>query len=259
MPGMPYHLEKGPVLSVLEDLLHQPAATLAQMLARLRDPTIPLAQVGGLDSTTLNVPPYPTTKSRIDHIEHDWFGFTPGTQVQPAFDLATHRTTGVWESYYGDVAGIVRQTFIRAIEVALGLDHDDEPPGTRHWPIELFWKCPNPWFEGWVTWRRDPVTGHGQVTVILATPGNGAVVLDDPRDGRSPQVDPASPTGDHGMWIITHEGHERHVLPTTAPTSPGQVPFPTGGTLYVGRPGLTTVAPSFPDGGADPNGLAYQP
>jgi hypothetical protein len=257
---MPYHLEKGPVLSVLEDLLGGTTAQLGALLGRLRDPNVDLAEVGGLDSTTLDVPPYPTKASRVAHIERDWFGFTPGTQQQPAFSLGANRTTGKWESYYGDVAGIVRETMIRAIEVALGLDHDDPPPGTRHWPIELFWKCPNPWFEGWVTWRHRP--GHakrGQVTVVLATPGNGAVVLDDPRAGRAAVVNPASPRGNQGMWIITHAGHDRHVVPTTTATPPGIVPLPTLGALFVGRPGITTVAPSLIDGGADPVGLPYVP
>src|SRR3954453_10638373 len=171
MPGMPYHLEKGPVLSVLENMLDRSAAELEVLLDRLRDPTIPMAQVGGLDSTTLDAPPSPTELDRVAHIERDWFGFAPGTQAQPAFNLFSHRTTGLWESYYGDVVGIVRETMTRAVEVSLGLDHGADPPGSRRWPIELFWKCPNPWFEGWVTWRHDPAdVDRGQVTVVLATP-----------------------------------------------------------------------------------------
>ena len=172
MPGMPYHLEKGPVLSVLEDVLRGPTAQVENILTRLRDPSVPLAEVGGLDSTTLNAPPYPTTGDRVAHIEKDWFGYVVGTQQQAPFNPLTNPTTGFWENYWGDVAGIVRETLTRAVEVALGLDHDAEPPGTRHWPIELFWKCPNPWFEGWVTWRHEPSQpASGQVTVILATPG----------------------------------------------------------------------------------------
>ncbi len=260
MPGMPYHLEKGPVLSVLEDLLRRNTSALEQLLERLRDPTIALAEVGGLDSTTLNAGPYPTTGDRVAHIEKDWFGFTPGTQTQPSFDLVSHRHTGFWENYYGNVAGIVRETLVRAIEVSLGLDHDADPPASRHWPIELFWKCPNPWFEGWVTWRHDPAdVSKGQVTVVLATPGNGAVVLADPRAGRSPVVDPVSPSGQQGMWVITHAGHDQKIVPTTLPTAPGQIPLPTLGALFVGRPAITTVAPSFIDGGASPTGLAYVP
>jgi len=260
MPGMPYHLEKGPVLSVLENLLGKSAAELGLLLTRLRDPNIELAEVGGLDSTTLNAPPYPTRADRVEHIERDWFGFTPGTQTQPAFNLFTHRTTGKWESYYGDVAGIVRQTMIRAIEVSLGIDHNAQPPGSRHWPIELFWKCPNPWMEGWVTWRNNPGNAaSGQVTVVLATPGNGAVVLNDPRNGRNTDVDPVSPRGNQGMWVISHRGHDRYIVPTTTTTTMGHIPFPTLGALFVGRPGLTTVAPSLIDGGADPNGLPYVP
>ena len=260
MPGMPYHLEKGPVLSVLEDVLRGPTAQVENILTRLRDPAVPLAEVGGLDSTTLNAPPYPTTADRVAHIEKDWFGYVVGTQQQAPFNPLTNPTTGFWENYWGDVAGIVRETLTRAVEVALGLDHDAEPPGTRHWPIELFWKCPNPWFEGWVTWRHEPAQpASGQVTVILATPGNGAVVLDDPRQGRTPSVGPVAPTGNQGMWVVTHAGHRPYVVLTTVTTAPGHIPIPTLGTLFAGLTPVVTVAPSFIDGGASPNGLAYVP
>ncbi|MFM7536798.1 MAG: hypothetical protein ACKO91_13540 [Acidimicrobiales bacterium] len=43
----------------------------------------------------------------------------------------------------------MRETLVRAIEIAFGLAHDQVPgPRQTHWPIELFWKCGQAWFEG---------------------------------------------------------------------------------------------------------------
>ncbi len=62
----------------------------------------------------------------------------------------------MWDNYSGDVNGITRLTIRTALEVALGVAKNepvpDQPP--RHWPIDLFWKCGQNWFEGWVTHRR---------------------------------------------------------------------------------------------------------
>ena len=33
------------------------------------------------------------------------------------------------------------------------------PADTRHWPVEFFWKCGQPRFEGWVTWRDEAEGG----------------------------------------------------------------------------------------------------
>ena len=35
--------------------------------------------------------------------------------------------TGYWRNWYGDAEGIVRETYTRAIEVSLGIPHDDRP------------------------------------------------------------------------------------------------------------------------------------
>jgi hypothetical protein len=263
MAGMPYHLEKGPIFSVLESFVNQtPKRTV---LERLRDQNTRLVDVGGVNSTTLNAPPYPTFQARCDHINEDWFGFAHGGNSQPP-RTAGHPTTGLWKNYYGDVEGIVRLTLCRAVEAAMGIDHNqaltDDLTIARDWPIELFWKCPNPWFEGWVSWRCDPSnSGQGRVTVIFATPGNGAVVLSDPRNGRNPVVEPTSADPDQGMWIVTHAGHDRVVTPTHLPTPLQQVPLPNLalGVTWVGKEGLTTVAPSFIDGGAQSGGLPYAP
>ncbi len=269
MPGMPYHLEKGPILSVLESFANGgnagSAATrhgkMRTVLDRLRDSSVALTAVGGLDSTNLNggsSNPWSTYQQRADHINHDWFGIT-ATGAQPGFDATNPQPTGFWVNYYGDVEGIVRETLIRALEVALGVDHD-QPSSTasRYWRIELFWKCPNPWFEGWVTWRSEPnATVGGQVTVILATPGNGGWVYPDPSAGRNPVIDPVSPQDDRGMWIVTHRGHQEFVVNTSVETPPGSVPIPSLGAFWAGTTPLVTVAPSFGDGGGRDGGLAY--
>ena len=76
----------------------------------------------------------------------------------------------------------MRQTLLRAGEVTLGFPRPAAgqplPPGIRHWPVDFFWKCGQPRFEGWVTWRsttRSPTTGH--VAVIFATPATPDTVL----------------------------------------------------------------------------------
>ncbi|HVN51681.1 MAG TPA: hypothetical protein VMT43_09625 [Acidimicrobiales bacterium] len=270
MPGMPYHLEKGPILSVLESFANGGNSTsgttrhnnMRKVLDRLRDPSIALTAVGGLDSTNLNggaTNPWPTYDDRVAHIEQDWFGYTPGGVPQAAFNPSIPHRTGFWINYHGDVEGIVRETLTRALEVALGVDHGQPSSGaTRYWRVELFWKCPNPWFEGWITWRAGSASSaDGQVTVIFATPGNGGWVYPDPCAGRNPVVDPASAQTDRGMWVITHRGHTEYVVSTTVETPPGAVPIPTLGAFWAGTAPLVTVAPSFGDGGGHDGGLPY--
>src|SRR5690606_37854530 len=117
------------------------------------------------------------------------------------------------------------------IEVSLGIDHGaDIPAGEpdRTLPIELYWKCPQRWFEGWITWRWDASHGTGQVTALIATPGSGKPVLENPEMGQdavqatSSRVEqagdpPTSPApcdpernagqSAKGMWVVTHAEH----------------------------------------------------
>jgi hypothetical protein len=188
-------------------------------------------------------------------------------------------STGFWRQYYGDVEAIVRQTVISALEVSLGLPSGstERDAVTRHLPLEIFWKCPQPWFEGWVTWRlHESTSDKGQVTVVLATPGTGTPVLQSPMFGRgaieSPwtvaagrtPTDPstydarsASPDHlDRGMWVITH--HENLVLPaipSNRPTRRGQWEgiVPAIGPAYAGVGPIRVVSPSLQDGGVEPS------
>jgi hypothetical protein len=327
---MPYHLEKGGWLSVLEDYLNGAPGRSQRFLALLRDPAIRVSDTGFLQSPSLDKDPdYETIDKRVGHLRRDWFGYV-GEDLVPekpqdpfleqiqrrlsdedlgelefssipedecewqtildflnwiaphAHGLRNWPVTGFWVQYYGNVEEIVRQTLIRTIEVSLGLDHGEEVPADgprRELPIELFWKCPQRWFEGWVTWRWDEAHGTGQVTSMFATPGSGKPVLQNPLDGRgafeassslvtAPGDAPVSPgpsraaanpgQSPKGMWVVTHRYHlEMPDLPDHYPTASGQWAIPEFGPTYVGLCDVVCVEPSEADGGVNPYGRVY--
>jgi hypothetical protein len=280
MPGsMPFHLEKGPYLSVLESFCNDDRDRLVAALVSLRDPSQPVPEIGRLlESSAITSGPY-TTGALQTHLYQDWFGFEPkagGTwaTVQEPFDASDNRTTGYWGDYYGNVEGIFRETLRRAAEVALGIDHDTTVDrasgavnGSRHWPIEFFWKCGQPWWEGWVTWRHDRKSGAGQVTVVLATPSTPDDVLTDPTSGRrGPDYVLEPKTTVHngkerrqGMWLVTHQDHRRYQLLSTTGTPFGSWPNFSLGAGYRGQGDVVVVQPAHADGGALADGLPFVP
>jgi hypothetical protein len=315
MPGpMPFHLEKGPWILELEQLLNGELDEVWRVLRACRTPdgfrTMVHEYAGstGLDDD----PMYRNAKEREQHLLGHWFGeSTAAGGPQPPFgawlrevlgveqaedgpvtpdavqdwlhDLSTEQlrtigrwpTTGFWRQYCGDVAEIVRLTLVSALEVSLGLHRgsDQRDDVGRQLPIELFWKCPQPWFEGWVTWRlHNDTIDVGQVTVVLATPGTGTPVLQSPLFGRRPVESPvtvergATPTdptsyharprvdgyADRGMWVVTHQ--ENVLLPSAPsiiPTGSGQWDriIPPIGPSYAGVGPVVVVEPSLRDGG----------
>ena len=326
MPGMPYHLEKGPWLSILEDYLNADIQRRIDALAEMRATRDEgsLADLSFMRTPALEGDPdYPTFDDRRDHLQRDWFGSADGSPpdfVRQAFaglddepsadvveavtgagidgtaqslaDFAARLTdddrialdawptTGFWFQYHGDVESIVRESLIRAIEVSLGLDHDEEVGRTaaRELPIELFWKCPQRWFEGWLTWRWDPHHRTGQVTVMLATPGSGKPVLEAPEMGvdatrpDSSRVDGVgdAPTGPgptstadplqspKGMWVISHADHvQLSAPPDDRPSPSGSWVIPPFGPTYVGVGPVICVQPDERDGGVRPFGRPY--
>jgi hypothetical protein len=281
MPGgMPYQLEKGPYFSVAESMLdfggsaQQRLALLALMLAP-EDPN----QLPTLDSTTLDQGPLNTPDLRRDHMNTHWFGRTrdPASGVwhdQAPFNPAHPMSTGYWRNWYGDAGGIVAQTFIRAVEVSLGLDHvsrgtDVSKLKPQHcWPIEVFWRCPAPWFEGWVTWRRDD-RDSGHVTVHLHTPGHheSALLLSPIRSAPNDtypdyKLQPVHCDMDRGQWVIAHTHQEtiaHYEVMNPSPPAEGKWVLPTFGPLYHSYGDIITVQPNEPDGGVRASGRAYTP
>jgi hypothetical protein len=190
----------------------------------------------------------------------------------------------MWNNYEGDVNGITRLTLRTALEVALGVASDaanvpDVPP--RHWPIDLFWKCGQNWFEGWVTHRQlstgPPASGQtatppgGHVVVVFATPAEGSTVVDRPADHALIHTsadfaeDPTSVLvkgylREAGLMVVTHRHNQAQ------PSWSIEV-IPIGETFevrlnparYVGREGLVVVAPSERDGGVLATPRPYVP
>src|SRR5437879_1220653 len=196
---MPYQLEKGPIWSVVEAALAEGPDKAYELLLLLRDPSHeiargPLAKSKSLDDKKTNSTP----KTRGDHLNKDWFGMKKAgsawvKQADADFDPQSNPSTGFWINYWGDVEEIVRETFVRAIEVSLGLRHGERHAPhaefRRFWPISVFLKCPTPWFEGWVTWRSWEAgtatrAQDGSVAVHFLVPGNyGSQVLKQPGNG----------------------------------------------------------------------------
>lgn len=346
MVGMPYHLEKGPWLSVLEDYLNGEEGRSLSFLYQLRanrEEGARLADLPFLATPALNEPVEQGRERSDDailvderraHLHNDWFGgddnragfvnatlnrlAEQGPEVRqlleernqipedpstsaavsefasaviaaveetPTARLSAWPATGFWFQYHGDVETILRETLIRTIEVSLGLGHEEEPKGQpdRRLPIELFWKCPQRWFEGWISWRWDRAHGIGQVTSILSTPGSGKPILDNPTKGKdatqptgstfppskdTPLDGPVGPGPNHagaeqypkGMWVISHIEHAQ--VPTTpndGATPSGQWAPPSFGPTCVGVGPVVCVQPSEEDGGVNPFGHAYIP
>lgn len=245
MPGgMPYHLEKGPTLRIVEQYLNGGQPVMRQLLNVLRNSVGTLDWIeNGLtslwDAPQFSGSPSGSGAAARDEIVTKWFGYS-----NPAGPKDPGTTTGYWIAYDGDVAEIVRRTLCWALEVSLGLEPADNGAGRPvPWPIELFWKCPVPWFEGWVVTRPAP-GGHasaccgatGTVTVVFMTPSHvGANVSESPiATSATAQPDPTKhpvPSWQddyevlgeavplpgrprvravdrpHATWVVTHANH----------------------------------------------------
>jgi hypothetical protein len=277
---MPYHVEKGPYLSVIEDYANQTGAPsyhhAASALVALRSLTganaagaaAGLAAMAPLLSANIQTPPpdpsHPAWKV-ADVIRSDWLGMSQdatGNWVpQQSFGSAPNDHTGYWYAWYGDAAGILCQTFISALEVSLGLPPGGPVPSNQaalaswvpehHWPIDLVWKCPQPWFEGWIVWREIGTGfGQGQVTVIVATPGNGAQVSNTPYLPGASTLNPSYAAGEtQGVWVVTHLNNNPVPMSTIAPSPAGTGAHPTFGATVRSTGPIVVVSPHEKVGG----------
>ncbi len=217
---MPYTLTKGPLLTLLENTLNPTNQTETAIrndaLDALRGGTA-ITAIPWVSSAPVSAVPLPTQAPLSERLDSDWFGggATPIAQGQP---------TGYWVGYQGDVEGVLREGIIRAMEVSMGINHaGDAGAATRRWPVDIQWKCPNPWFEVWVTWRRHQADStQGQVNMIIATPPDkynrlATEPLHPPSVPGVPAVptplpEPTTADDRQGMWLITHEHHIQHTV-----------------------------------------------
>jgi hypothetical protein len=214
--GMPYHLEKGPLLRIIERNLNGSRATMQATLNTIEasianeanggDPASAASLAWHTGSAAWNDPAFDPTGPRSggayrDRIITEWFGYEHDPAGGWRMPNPPPPTTGYWIGYRGDVHGIVRRAFAWAIELALGTGaRADADP----WPIELFWKCPAPWFEAWVVSRKAETTS-GLVTVILVSPAHRAAVVADSPIAHSPTA--SKPGVDHPVpsWQDDYE------------------------------------------------------
>jgi len=290
---MPYALEKGPYFSILESYLNDDRDRAHAGLLALRSGA-PMSEIGVLDPPIAGSPYGPDALKL--HMNRDWFGLAPtvaasgkvlGWEEQAAFDEHQHPTTGFWRHWYGDAEAIFRETLVRALEVSLGVPRPSgskgggrgrpEPP-TRHWPIVLLWNCPHPWYEGWVSWRRQERSG--QVMVQFNTPAHGAPVDaaggalhngelfnspirppgTDPSKLAPYEIDPDEATGTNGLWLVSQTYHLEWTPPTsTAPSPAGTWRPPTLGRPVRSVGEVVTVAIAEIDGGVLPDGRTFVP
>lgn len=286
MPGpMPYYLEKGPAFEILEDFINTPGTRLVDALAKLRakNPdgsyTHRFVDCGAFDSPALefNQPledgtvRHWTIESWKQHINRHWFGIRDGADqpVDPAAATSLDEAESWWINYFGeDIEGVLRETIIRALETAYRIPHGEPLPRVGKsfdpWPIELFWKCGQAWFEGWISWRKLPgAQDRGLVTAMLCTPsedtGNHYVWWSPvpPVGDSAGRSDPYDLGVDHlgqhwaGSVVVTHL-HNRPVRRRAGHTpmrSRGQIVPPPPGAIYRGTGPVTAVRPAEVRGG----------
>jgi hypothetical protein len=286
VPEMPYTTEKHEALQVIEDYINKDRWRSLTTLWKLLD-GVATTDLEPIRSQNLNHHPYETKEKRIAHVNHDWWGMdvdkAGAWQHQPPFNPHSNPTTGFWEYWYGEAECVFRETMIRAMSVSLGIEREDrddtaqykgqERPtsmhGTRHWPITLLWKCPQPWYEGWIEfqeWGNQARDGH--VTVVLSTPAHGRKLYTSPL--RPPtavaidpynayKVDPREPAGPNGLWVVSQTVHRKWTRPGSAPSGSTSWAPPPLGCYVESMGGVVCVSISVPDGGAAPAGIPYVP
>jgi hypothetical protein len=282
---MPYHLEKGHYLLLIEATLNEGIEAVVDddsettfpglarrysMLEYMRGVVARPCNLQTGEAETDGLLTWPDFMADDDVgfpisriMAQNWFGY----RIRPDGSLDTSRhpnkPTGMWDGYQGNVERIVATTLVRTIEVSLGLDHDaaiPTGPPPRSWPIYFFFKCQQPFFEGWVTWQCHSVNRRaaGQVTVMFATPGHNHPVSDHPipidpdgdhkdnfvptlrNDGEFLEEPITAPADDpdgkphQGVWVVTHRDHKKlSVFDTSVPSS----------YLEWGPPVLPIIAP----------------
>lgn len=277
MPGpMPYYLEKGSTLELIESFLNDDPDRLRRTLGRLRatndDGTYRyrLTDCGVFDSDSFSSDeffrgtPLETAEGWKAHLNTHWFGLEPDGSGEPAADFAAQRPW--WLGYWGDTEAVAREIFVRAIECAFRVPHGAEiPPGRKPWPIELFWKCGQAWFEGWLMWRR--VGDCGLITVLLATPAElsgrhdvaPSPIFPDDRGASGYSEDPGVHDSAHsGMFVVTHRDHVAEPYLGPGPEPAGNYGNPDG-ALYHGIGEVVAVSPARRHGGTALRKRTWEP
>jgi hypothetical protein len=167
--GMPYHLEKGPTLRILEDTSIVTPQGMVALLGRLRTPGVdwfvddhPLGPPRGGMTRSSSGARWPNGQAlaRRHHPEVVRLEAGPGHRVGR---LGQDQPDRVLDRLQGRPA----RDRPRGIRVGGGDRARHQPrvqrlASVRSWPIEIFWKCPEPWFEAWVTVQPIPASSSAR-------------------------------------------------------------------------------------------------
>jgi len=253
MPGMPYTVEVGAVLSALTDYF-KVEKTQQDTLKDLRDTTKTLPDLLKSAGATQDV---------VNHFALDWLGYqSTNPMTKPAdFQAANARKLGWWTDWYGNAEGTLRETMIRALEVALGIPHDGDPhANTRCWRITFTWTCGAPMLQGWVYWWDFDADANGAqrhngiVNVIISTPGNGHPLYATPYRPDSLHPDdyddnPALAQGEYGLWVIGEDEMDVRLPGSHDFRGAGRGPIPDWPNFFHTSGNVVTVSPAEEDGG----------
>ncbi len=167
MPHMPKHMTKGPYFVAL-GTNHSPSVSSTApdqrpvLLTNLRNPAVNIAEIMTISQVD--------GAAGVTHVKTHWFGA----------GSAPNGPTGWWRNWKGEPEKVLRCGLIRALEVAMGLNHScphhtsgpvpgsdplSRPATNRDLPIEYSWVCGVSRFEVFVSWNEQ------QVSVIIVTPG----------------------------------------------------------------------------------------
>lgn len=279
--SMPFHLETGPTLLIVEDFLNgkdlkppnaAPPGGAAQahrnrlwnLRSALAPANPPPNSNGVLDAALATqfapVEPILTTPmpafgglTPIQALHTYWLGSIANGEYDSESADPTKR--GKWLNYQGRSEEILRRTFYEALSLSLRLSNATPGPNdtapTTGTPVGFIcmWKCAQPWLEGWVQSRTDPEA----IVVTICTPSDGNFIDLKP-NGSDPIPKPL-----RGSFVVTHE---RHIYwpgaaQSTSTTPPGSAPLPHFGGIFSGRVTqnaaayrpVVTVSPAVNDGG----------
>lgn len=261
---MPYVLDIGPYLSVLEDRLADPVKRVA-FLKKLRGPDL-LSSFIGIDSTNLDGDghDYPY---RVGVLNSKWFGMKPAPAGTPGgwIKQPNKFPTGFWKGYQGDPESILREGLERAIEISLGIDYRADPiVPTRDLPIDVNWVCQGPFFQSWVTWQRSPKSASGRVSLVITTPAADGLEVEAKitrpvtKAGYAYPVPNNAWTAAHGVVLIGHEDYTKKTTYSTTGSSLGVIRKPHI-EWRAKQPTVICVAPAEWEGGVMPAGHPYLP
>jgi hypothetical protein len=284
--GMPYYLEKGPVLTLIETYVNKSAAIKWDVLKKLQQAETSLPSSDWVNDVLPDLwRDHAFTKAAHTplHIREHWFGYNADGTPWPS---ASSRTTGYWHGYKGDVNAIVLLALRYALQVAFEVTPGSnaatgtDPPTNNPAPVELFWVCATNWFEAWVVQRPGP-TGGRVVSVVFTTPPHeGAEVAKSPIATAASTM-PTTPGGHavpskeldyelvgtppsalglrpvaverpYATWVVTHSQHVLTEMSVLANNSVGKDlgdTTPATFAVYEGLGDTVIISPSLPAGG----------